>query len=130
MIYRGHEMTLTNEGTTTVANGTTVIGCPSDEDAMAVIDGWESNAIDRMIAADALVYHRVRDLPSLLTLWDWEIDDHSPTGTRNIIAKLERACKAERRRAAHWSYQLNRHIALCAALKAEQIALANYEEAT
>jgi hypothetical protein len=44
MRYRGYEMQLNRDGTTTVTNGTTVIGCPSDKDAMAVIDGWKSLA--------------------------------------------------------------------------------------
>ena len=83
-----------------------------------------TSLIDRMIQGDAKRYVRERDLPRLLALWDWELEDFSIEGRRNIVAKLERACLAERRRVKHWSYELNRHIALLAAHRAESDALA------
>lgn len=61
------------------------------------------------VAAGAAAYSRARDLPKLIALWPHELDDHSPGGSLNVLAKLRRALRAERRRAlaGHWSYDLN-----------------------
>lgn len=76
---------------------------------------------DRIAAADARRYVRLRDLPSLVALWPHELQDLSPKGALLILAKLRRALRAERRRAraGHWSYDLNRHLALLGAYKGE-----------
>ena len=72
-------------------------------------------------AAGARAYSRARDLPKLIALWPYELDDHSQEGTFRILAKLRRALRAERRRAlsGHWSYDLNRHLGLLSAYKGE-----------
>ena len=72
-------------------------------------------------------YRRLRDLPRLAGLWPREIHDMSMVGTLTIIAKLRQALRAERRRgsAGHWSYDLERHLSLTRAIKAE---LASLEE--
>lgn len=64
---------------------------------------------------------RARELARLLPLWPSEIADTSLDGRRRLVAKLERALKAERRRgrAGHWTYDLARHAALLAAWKRE-----------
>jgi hypothetical protein len=79
------------------------------------------NAIDRMVDSGARCYRRARDLPCLLPLWPRELADFTAGGTLRILARLRRALRAERRRAraGHWSYELNRHIALLAAYKGE-----------
>jgi hypothetical protein len=68
---------------------------------------------------------RGRDLPKLIALWPHEIDDQSPEGRRRILAKLRSALRAERRRAlsGHWSYDLNRHLALLSAYNGELAGL-------
>jgi len=60
-------------------------------------------------------------LPKLIALWPHELDDHSKGGSLNVLAKLRRALRAERRRAlaGHWSYDLNRHLGLLSAYKGE-----------
>jgi hypothetical protein len=60
-------------------------------------------------------------LPKLIALWPHELDDASAEGCRLVLGKLRRALRAERRRASsgHWSYDLNRHLALVTAYKAE-----------
>ena len=70
-------------------------------------------------------YERTRDLPGLLGLWPHEIADMSVESTRRIITRLEKALRQERRRgvAAHWSYDLNRHMRLTSALKGEKARL-------
>lgn len=67
-------------------------------------------------------YRREKDLPPLIALWPHEIEDKSISGTERVIAKLSTALRAERNRgkSGHWSYDLNRHIALSTALKEEQ----------
>lgn len=68
---------------------------------------------------------RARDLPRLLALWPHEIEDQSEAGRQHSLAKLRRALRAERRRAhaAHWSYDLNRHLGLLSAYKGEMANL-------
>ena len=72
-------------------------------------------------------YKRLRHLPALLALWPSELEDFGKTGTRNIIERLEKALASERRRgrARHWCYDINRHIALASALKAERAFLSS-----
>lgn len=74
-----------------------------------------------MAAASAGAYVRPRDLPRLLALWPYEIEDQTPEGGQHLLAKLRRALRAERRRARanHWSYDLNRHLGLLSAYKGE-----------
>ena len=59
-------------------------------------------------------YHRRAELPRVLPLWPHELDDETPEGRRNIVCKLRRALRAERRRgvAGHWTYDLARHVEL------------------
>jgi hypothetical protein len=53
-------------------------------------------------------------LSRVLALWPHELDDLSAAGRRNLVAKLKRALRAERRRgvAGHWTYDLARHCEL------------------
>ncbi|MFN0218062.1 MAG: hypothetical protein ACKVP4_04505 [Hyphomicrobium sp.] len=57
---------------------------------------------------------RRRELSALLPLWPKDIDDVTTEGRGRLIAVLERALRAERRRgiAGHWTYDLARHAAL------------------
>ena len=82
-----------------------------------------------MAAAGAKAYSRARDLPKLIALWPRELDDESAEGCRLVLGKLRRALRAERRRASsgHWSYDLNRHLALVTAYKAELARLETEE---
>lgn len=82
-----------------------------------------------MVDAGATAYERGRDLPRLIALWPHELADESLAGRRRILAKLRRALRAERRRglAAHWSYDLNRHLGLLSAYKGELAALTRIE---
>jgi len=82
-----------------------------------------------MVEAGAEVYLRPRDLPKLIALWPYELEDASLEGCRRLIAKLRRALKTERRRAlsGHWSYDLNRHVGLLSAYKGELAYLSRLE---
>ena len=84
-----------------------------------------------MIAASAAGYSRARDLPKLLALSPDQIEDDGASATERIVAKLSARARAQavlgRRR--HWSYDLNRHLALLAALRAERAHLAHLRNA-
>jgi hypothetical protein len=53
-------------------------------------------------------------LSRVLALWPEEADDLSAVGRQNMLARLKRALRAERRRgiAGHWTYDLARHVEL------------------
>ena len=70
---------------------------------------------------DRIVISRARDLPRLIALWPHELADQSAEGSLLILSKLRRALRAERRRAlaGHWNYELNRHLGLMTAYRAE-----------
>lgn len=67
------------------------------------------------------VYIRARHLPRLIAVWPEDIVDESPAGSERILERLRQALRAERRRgrSGHWSYDLNRHLGLIHAYKAE-----------
>jgi len=71
-------------------------------------------------------FSREAQLPKLIGLWPSEVRDYSLEGTERIVAQLRRAIRTERRRAqqGHWTYDINRHLALADALKAEETRLA------
>jgi hypothetical protein len=54
-----------------------------------------------------------------------QLADSSPSACRTIVARLARALRAERTRgrAGHWTYDLNRHIGLHQAYRAERARL-------
>ena len=82
--------------------------------------------IDGIIAYGSETYERSRMLVRLLPVGPDEMAGHEPETTRRIVLKLARALRTERARgrAGHWTYDLNRHIGLMQALKAEQERLA------
>ena len=78
-------------------------------------------AVQRTIRAGAENYQRTRDLPKLARLMPNELSNETLDGAERIVALLRRALRAERNRArsGHWTYDLNRHIALRQAYLAE-----------
>jgi hypothetical protein len=69
---------------------------------------------DGRAVASPRSYDRRAELPRVLPLWPHELDDETSAGRRNIVCKLRRALRAERRRgiAGHWTYDLSRHVEL------------------
>lgn len=67
---------------------------------------------------------RERLLPRLVPLTPRALADTTPAGRLAVLVLLDRALAGERRRcrARHWSYRLDRHIALLQALAAERRA--------
>ena len=80
---------------------------------------------ERVVRSGAELYDRARHLPRLARATPQEIASGDPDVARIILARLMRALRAERRRgrAGHWSYDLNRHIALMQAIEAESTRL-------
>jgi hypothetical protein len=81
--------------------------------------------LEDLAEAGSATYDRQRHLGGLIALWPEEIADTSAAGRSRVIARLRRALRAERMRgrAGHWTYDLNRHMALVVALKAELAGL-------
>lgn len=78
-------------------------------------------AVDRTVRAGMGRYRRERQLPGLIAVNPSSLGDRSIAAAEIILARLRRALRAERRRAkaGHWTYDLNRHIALRQAYAAE-----------
>jgi hypothetical protein len=77
--------------------------------------------LDRAVRAGASCYDRRRDLPRLIRIDPYPETSDTAESVKAILARLERALRAERCRArsGHWTYDLNRHIALRQAYLAE-----------
>jgi hypothetical protein len=92
----------------------------SDAERLALRRRAET-AIDVTVRAGAKAYDRKRDLPGLIRLQPPTGDAEAITDVETIVARLESALRAERNRArsGHWTYDLNRHIALLQAHRAE-----------
>jgi hypothetical protein len=78
-------------------------------------------ALARTIRAGARSYDRMRDLPGLTRLDPMLMQAGTAGSAALIVARLAAALRAERNRArsGHWTYDLNRHIALRQAYVAE-----------
>ena len=76
-------------------------------------------------------YDRLSQLPRLIGLWPSEMLDYSAVGTAKILALLRKALRSERSRgrSGHWTYDLNRHLALAESLKAERAHLRDLDRA-
>lgn len=66
-------------------------------------------------------YNRIEQLPRLIGLWPHEVEDCSETASERIVALLRKALRGERQRGigGHWTYDVNRHMALSEALREE-----------
>ena len=88
--------------------------------------GAAAAPIEAAIRAGSKLYDRVRDLPALIRSQPRADEPETPDSIAAIVARLERALRAEhgRARSGHWTYDLNRHIALRQAFRAETERLA------
>jgi hypothetical protein len=77
--------------------------------------------IERGIAA----YRRETHLPRLLPIACSELTNKSDNSTQKLCLRLATALRQERvrGRAGHWSYDVNRHLALLEAYRAERAQL-------
>lgn len=81
-----------------------------------------ARAFDRLVRQGAELYDRFRHLPRVLPVDAGELTDTSYEGRRRTLARLARALRAERMRGrtGHWTYDLNRHLALAQAYESER----------
>lgn len=93
--------------------------------------GRAGRAYRSTIARGAEPYDRARHLPRVLPVGPDDIADNSQAGRRLIVRRLARALRAERNRgrAGHWTYDLNRHVALLQAYAAERAAIEKTDDA-
>jgi len=86
--------------------------------------------LDKKTKENNKKYLRAVDLPRLIPLWPKEHEDTSTEATLKIIKKLQKALRAERKRAAmgHWSYSINKHKALLEALNTEKNSLSTHQK--
>lgn len=77
------------------------------------------------VAATAPAYDRMRDLPGLIALWPWEIEDDTLEGQQRIVDLLQRALRLERKRGIgrEWTYDVARHARLLTAYRNEAARL-------
>jgi len=80
-------------------------------------------ALDAALAAGLKGYDRESALARFHRLSPETIASASPEAARAALKEIERAMRAERARRGHWSYDLNRHIGLLIAHRAETARL-------
>lgn len=76
-------------------------------------------ALEATLVAGAGHYRRATMLPRLLPRLLVSDEDEAVQTSALIIAALREALRLERVRAGHWAYDLNRHMGLAQALRAE-----------
>jgi hypothetical protein len=88
-------------------------------------DAPARHAMDNAIDASLPGYNRSLALGRLHRLTSETIHAETPDAARQVVHEIERALRRERARAGHWTYDLNRHIALHVAYRAETARLAH-----
>lgn len=82
------------------------------------------SALDAAIDASIPGYNRHLALSRLYRLSPEIILSESEAAAKQVVQEIESALRRERARAGHWTYDLNRHIALHVAHRAETARLA------
>ncbi|MGJ0535068.1 DUF6477 family protein [Methylocystis sp.] len=80
-------------------------------------------ALDAALVAGLNAYDRTSALARFHRLSPQTIASESPDAARAALKEIERAMRGERARRGHWSYDLNRHISLLVAHRAETARL-------
>jgi len=97
------------------------ISAPQDRSAR--VAAAAGAALDAALAAGLKTYDRASALTRFHRLSAETIASDSPDAARAALREIERAMRAERARRGHWSYDLNRHISLLVAHRAETARL-------
>jgi hypothetical protein len=77
-------------------------------------------ALRTTLEASTAAYRRKDFLRSFHRLSSETINAETIDASRMVLREIERALRAERARAGHWTYDLDRHIGLLVAYRAEQ----------
>ncbi len=83
-------------------------------------------AVEAALAASLAGYDRLDALSRFHRLPRETIMAETPQAARAVLREIERALRVERARRGHWTYDLNRHIALLVAHRAESARLASF----
>lgn len=86
--------------------------------------GGARPAVEAALNANLAVYDRAHALTRFHRLSRETILSETPEAARAVLHEIERALRLERARRGHWTYDLNRHIALLVAHRAESARLA------
>lgn len=94
---------------------------PTPRSAFEDVDlvGAARRALEQSLKAGVEVYDRRRALMRFHRLSPQTIESPHPDAARLILKEIEQALRRERARRGHWTYDLNRHIALMSAHRAE-----------
>jgi len=89
------------------------------------ITAWRAPSARPDRQLDAQASDRGLRLSRLVPMWPAEIDAPGAAAAQRVVDTLERALRGERRRgrAGHWTYDINRHLALARALREERARL-------
>lgn len=77
-------------------------------------------ALEAALKAEPGAYRQIEFLRRFHRLAPETIGSETAEDAQAVLRELERALRAERARAGHWSYDLNRHIGLLSAYRAEK----------
>lgn len=94
-----------------------------NDDRRARFAAAAGDALDAALVAGQRGYDRASALARFHRLSPETIASESPDAARAALKEIERAMRAERARRGHWSYDLNRHIGLLVAHRAETARL-------
>jgi hypothetical protein len=94
---------------------------PDDARARALerLRGAARPAVEVALEAGLAGYDRAGALVRFHRLPKEIVAAETPEAARVVVREIERALRAERARRGHWTYDLNRHIALLVAYRAE-----------
>ncbi|WP_330083132.1 DUF6477 family protein [Methylocystis iwaonis] len=81
-------------------------------------------AVEAALGASLAGYDRLDALSRFHRLSRETILSETPAAARTVLREIEQALRKERARRGHWTYDLNRHIALLVAHRAESARLA------
>lgn len=87
-------------------------------------------AVAAALEASFAAYDRAQALSRFHRLSRETIMSETPQAARAVLREIEGALRAERARRGHWTYDLNRHIALLVTHRAESARLARLRSAS
>ncbi len=94
-----------------------------EPDCAARLRAKAREALGAALEGCAAAYDRGTALRRFHRLSEETIRAETPEAAQRVLGEIERALRRERGRAGHWTYDLNRHISLVVAFRAEKARL-------
>lgn len=94
------------------------------------ISAWARRAVETTLEARAAAYRRTEFLLGFPRLSAETIAAETEEAAQAVLREIASALRRERARAGHWTYDLDRHIALLVAHRAEQARAERIRAAT